>query len=255
MIKAAFFDIDGTLTSFKTHTIPESTKRALAALRAAGIATVISTGRNTFEMLPETRTGFDAYITMNGQYCFDDQGVFRDSPIDESDVRAIVEQARGGAYDLVVLQRDRAFVNARGERVLANEREVGLTFEVDSLDRALEEPVYQLCPFISSDEEEQVHAATRHVSITRWTELFCDVVPASGGKGVGVAAVLDRLGVTPEEAVAFGDGENDLPMFRAVGCAVAMGNAWDSVKAEADHVTTSVDDDGIWNACRHLGLV
>lgn len=67
--------------------------------------------------------------------------------------------------------------------------------------------------------------------------------------------MLERLGVGPDEAVAFGDGENDLPMFRAVGHAVAMGNAWDTVKAEAELVTTSVDEDGIWNACRELGLV
>ena len=37
MIKAAFFDIDGTLISFKTHTMPESTKRALTALRQNGV--------------------------------------------------------------------------------------------------------------------------------------------------------------------------------------------------------------------------
>ena len=46
MIKAAFFDIDGTLLSFKTHAMPESTKRALRALRERGIKTVISTGRS-----------------------------------------------------------------------------------------------------------------------------------------------------------------------------------------------------------------
>ena len=90
---------------------------------------------------------------------------------------------------------------------------------------------------------------------TRWTELFCDVVPREGGKAYGVAATLERFGLEPEEAVAFGDGENDLSMFEAVGTSVAMGNAWDSVKERATFVTNDVDDDGIYYACRRLGLL
>ncbi len=53
--------------------------------------------------------------------------------------------------------------------------------------------------------------------------------------------------------IAFGDGENDLSMFSAVGTSVAMGNAQDTVKAAATYVTTAVDDDGIYNAAKHFG--
>ena len=90
---------------------------------------------------------------------------------------------------------------------------------------------------------------------TRWCDLFCDLIPDNGGKDKGVAATLERLGIAPEEAIAFGDGENDLSMFAAVGTSVAMGNAWDSVKAAASYVTTDVDDDGIYNAAVHFGLM
>ena len=78
---------------------------------------------------------------------------------------------------------------------------------------------------------------------------------ANGGKDLGVAATLERLGVDVSEAIAFGDGENDLSMFGAVGTSVAMGNAQDTVKAAATYVTTAVDDDGIYNAAKHFGLV
>ena len=54
---------------------------------------------------------------------------------------------------------------------------------------------------------------------------------------------------------AFGDGEDDLSMFSAVGTSVAMGNAQDTVKAAATYVTTAVDDDGIYNAAKHFGLM
>lgn len=50
MIKAAFFDIDGTLLSFKTHQIPASAQQVLDSFREQGIACVIATGRPTYQM-------------------------------------------------------------------------------------------------------------------------------------------------------------------------------------------------------------
>lgn len=185
MIKAAFFDIDGTLTSFKTHRVPESAERALAALRASGVATVVSTGRTRYQMIPELLEGFDAYITFNGQLCFDGAGSFRDCSLDAADVRAITAQSRERGYDLLVLQRDGSFASGRGDRLRANEQEVGLRYVVDDLARALEAPVYQICAFLPREEEGQILKVTEHVALTRWTDLFCDVVPSTGGKGVG----------------------------------------------------------------------
>ena len=76
MIKALFFDIDGTLVSFKTHQIPVSTIEALEAAKAKGIQIFISTGRprviiNNLAALQERKL-IDGYITMNGAYCFVD---------------------------------------------------------------------------------------------------------------------------------------------------------------------------------------
>lgn len=255
MIKAAFFDIDGTLIGFKTHRVPESTWRAIEAMRERGIKVCIASGRSLMEMQDEVRSGFDAYVTMNGQLCFDDAGVFRDAHIDGADVRVLVEQAREGLYDLYVMQGSRSFVNHAGERVLELGRQVGLEYEVGDLDWAYERPVYQFNVFCDRQSEDVFLSKTDHVVATRWNDLFCDVVPAQGGKDYGVRAALERFGIAPEEAIAFGDGENDLGMFEVVGTSVAMGNAWNGVKDRASFVTTDVDDDGIWNACKKLGLV
>ena len=89
----------------------------------------------------------------------------------------------------------------------------------------------------------------------RWHPEFIDVIAAGGGKDKGVDAILDRFGITPEECMAFGDGENDLSMLRHVGIGVAMGSASDRVKAQADYVTGSVDEDGILSALHHFGLL
>ena len=255
MIKAAFFDIDGTLLSFKTHRMPDSTVRALAALRERGVRTIVSSGRPRYQLPACIATGFDAYITLNGQLCFDDAGVFRSNPISDADVHAIVRQVQRGLYDVLVLQRERAFANKLSERVQATAQTAGLVYTADDIECAFDAPVYQFCAFFEPEDDHMLLDVTSSVKTTRWTNLFCDVVPATGGKAAGVAAALERYGIAPDEAVAFGDGENDISMFEAVGTSVAMGNAWDSVKARATCVTDDVDADGIWNACARLGLV
>ena len=65
----------------------------------------------------------------------------------------------------------------------------------------------------------------------------------------------EKLGVSKEETMAFGDGGNDIGMLRHAGIGIAMGNAKDDVKASADYVTTSVDEDGIFKALKHFGVI
>ena len=112
-----------------------------------------------------------------------------------------------------------------------------------------------MCAFVEPEDEHLVTDANPYVFTARWCDDFCDVMPVGGGKPVGVRAMCERHGIALSEAIAFGDGGNDISMLRCVGTGIAMGNAREGVKEAADMVTTSVDDDGIWNACRELGLV
>ena len=69
MIKAVFFDIDGTLVSFKTHKLPDSTVRVLDLLREKGIKVFIATGRQLQSINNLGTQEFDGYVTLNGGYC------------------------------------------------------------------------------------------------------------------------------------------------------------------------------------------
>ena len=64
-----------------------------------------------------------------------------------------------------------------------------------------------------------------------------------------------HFGIDVTDTMAIGDGGNDIPMLRHAGIGVAMGNANETVKAEADYVTDTVDQDGIAKALQHFGLV
>lgn len=254
MIKAAFFDVDGTLLN-SSHKMLESTKQALAQLQANGIRTVLATGRGSFELPPCIKGRFDSYICFNGQLCFDNEGDYRDCPIDPQDVNGIIGAVEAGIFDVYALTRTESFLSRANARTEDFAIKLGLSTKANNISRLKGTAVYQFCAIVDTPEEHLVREAATHVRTTRWTPLFCDVIPEEGGKGTGIVATFERYGIAPEEAIAFGDGENDLTMFDECGCSVAMGNAWDLVRERADYVTDDMDNDGIWNACKHFGLI
>ncbi len=255
MIKAAFFDIDGTLVSFKTHKVPESTWRAIEALRAQGIKVVIASGRPVYQIQPCLREGFDAYVTLSGSLCFDAEGTYLSNPIDAADARVIIERAQAGEFDCLAMLEHDSMVNRLSPRVHEIELKANLTYREGDFSTIGDAPVYQFCVFVDPADDAVALSGTHAVATTRWTDIFCDVIPKTGGKREGVLATCERFGIAPEETIAFGDGENDLSMFSAAGVSVAMGNAYGATLEAADYVTDDVDSDGIWNACRHFGLV
>lgn len=89
----------------------------------------------------------------------------------------------------------------------------------------------------------------------RWHPEFTDITVKGANKGNALKTVAKQLGLCLEECMAIGDGGNDLTILKAAGIGVAMGNATDEVKAAADYVTTSVDEDGIKLAMKHFGII
>jgi hydroxymethylpyrimidine pyrophosphatase-like HAD family hydrolase len=70
-----------------------------------------------------------------------------------------------------------------------------------------------------------------------------------------VEKMLAYYGIHRSQAIAFGDGGNDIEMLQTVGCGVAMGNASDKVKASADDVCGTVSEDGVYHYCVEYGLI
>lgn len=82
-------------------------------------------------------------------------------------------------------------------------------------------------------------------TILRSAPYFLEFLDKSVNKGAGVSAVANKLGLNREEVICVGDAGNDLDMIRYAGLGVAMGNAFDEVKSEADYITYSNDEDGV----------
>ena len=95
----------------------------------------------------------------------------------------------------------------------------------------------------------------RHAKIAAWWDRAADIIPADGGKGVAVGKILEYYHLDRAEAIAFGDGNNDIEMLQSVGTGVAMGNGSKQLKAVADDVCGHVAEDGIYEYCLEHGLI
>lgn len=253
MTKALFFDIDGTLVSFHTHEIPASAIEALTAAKAAGHRIFIATGRpriiiNNLGALQE-RGLIDGYITMNGAYCFVGDEVIYKSPIPETDVRTLTAYCTTRSIPCIVVGEHDICACQPDERVDAIfHQHLKVTTPIPTLttEEAIRgKEVFQLTPFIDEAQEAEVRPHIPHCEIGRWHPAFTDVTALGNTKQRGMDEIIRHFGIRLEDTLAFGDGGNDIPMLRHAGIGIAMGNAADHVKAAADYVTTSVDEDGV----------
>jgi len=100
------------------------------------------------------------------------------------------------------------------------------------------------------DEYKAMLKDTKRAAVAVWWPKAVDIIPSDGGKGVAVEKVLEYYHLSKEEAMAFGDGNNDLEMLKTVGLAVAMENASKELKEAADVICGHVSEDGIYTYCK-----
>ena len=258
MMKAIFFDIDGTLLSHKTNSVPASAVRALELLREKGILTFLATGRNYFELpkiAPLRGLAFDGAVSLNGQYCRNDREVIHRAPLDREAVVTLLRFLEEHPHPAVFVEEGQMYINFHNDHVARVQAAIHSELPpIGDLRRGYEQPIYQVMLYMN-DVELETLPRLPNVRLTRWNLGGVDMIHERGGKAVGIAKVLEYYGIDKAETMAFGDGENDVDMFGAVGTAVAMGNACANAKAAADYVTDKVLDDGIWNALKHFGVL
>lgn len=259
-VKAIFFDIDGTLVSFKTHRIPDSTLEALTLLRKKGIKLFIATGRPWVLINNLGEAKFDGFITVNGCSCFtSDFTPIYSSSIPHEDIDRLIDSGLTENIPFAFTDGKDEFITGINERVQAMSDLIELpNARVAPVTDARGEDFYQLMGYFTKEEEQQFNIFEKiltHCTPMRWHPLFADIIPTGNSKRTGIDKVLEYFHIDLSESMGFGDGGNDIPMLQHTAIGVAMGNADDEVKAAADYVTTSIDDNGIVHALRHFKLI
>lgn len=266
MYKAAFFDIDGTLVSFSTHKVPDSTKRAISTLRANGVRCFISSGRHLSNIDNLGDLEFDGYVTVNGGMTYYNGELIDKNPICKADVDTVLKMvyrpadeaaAEVAPFAVSFVLEDGLVMNLENDKTRQIFDQLGFKRKpiITDLRELGGHNIYQMISFFGLDDEPIIMGRLPHCESQRWSPLFTDLVPKGQSKVRGISRVCELIGAEQSEIMAFGDGGNDVAMLRFAGLGVAMGNAADEVKGEADIVCPSVDDDGIeWVVKDYLKL-
>lgn len=256
MIRTVFFDVDGTLVSHSMGAVPDGTVRALRKLKASGIDRVLATGRHLLELnlLPMQELEFEDYILLNGQLCLDHDGqILFSNPIRGAEKEEILSLFEEKNIPVMLIEKDALYNNFIDERVIIAQKAISTPLP-DVGDYQGGE-IYQAIIFADKEMEEELAQRLPGCAITRWNDYAVDVISREGGKAAAIEKFLALKGLKKEESAAFGDGENDMEMLETVGIGVAMGNADDEVKAKADLITDSIDEDGLEKALIKMGLI
>lgn len=256
MIKAAFFDIDGTLIDPETYRIPESTIQSLQKLRERGIKLFVATGRiKSMVGFLDEAFSFDGYLTLNGQYCYDRTGLIHKMAIPAGDIRQLQQILRETPFPCLLIEEEESFFVNFHEKIRIHFAHAGLPvpepYEESRLDA---HEVLQFLAYIPP-EQRGLLDPLKNIEITSAGDFCFDVIPKGGGKEKGIEAVIRHYGIRREEIMVFGDGDNDVRMIRYAGTGVAMGNAREETKAAADYVTDTAGRDGIEKALLHFNLI
>ena len=255
MTKAVFFDIDGTLLSYRTHTILENTTAALRVLQSKGIKLFISSGRPKV-LIPPMPVEFDGYITVNGGYCTVGDTILLDVPICHEDCDRWLDYVKSANRTTMCFTEHDMFINRIDPVALKLREQLGFDMPpVHPIEELYGLEVYQFIALQPESDDTATQALLPHCRMPRWHSIFTDIIPNNISKASGIEKILSHFGIDRSEAMAFGDGSNDIEMLDYVGVSVAMGNAADIVKQHASFVTFDSDNDGISHALQHYNLI
>lgn len=252
-----FFDIDGTLLDHEKK-LPEATKDAIKRLQENGVFVAIATGRSPFMFEPlRKELDIDTFVSFNGQYVvFENEVIYR-NPIEKTDLKKLYEAAEEYNQTPIVFlnevtMKSSVANNHRVEEALGSLKFPHPEVQVDFYEQT---DIYQALLFCTESEEKPFTSQYDQFRFIRWHQYSTDVLPNGGSKAEGIKMLMNRVGFSLDEVYAFGDGLNDIEMLRAVGHGVAMGNASQLVRKQADYVTKDVSDNGIYYGLKHLKLI
>ncbi len=262
-IKLISLDLDGTLLDSRKRLSPGNLQ-ALKACIAKGVQIVPTTGR-TVDGIPSVVKeipGVRYAIATNGAIIYD---MKEDRIID----RRMLEHSK--ALSILHILEDYPvmydpYINGRGiteEKFFNHMNCFGLTKELQDMVRITRDVVPNIIRFVEESDSPiekinmffadpslkgQIRERLKEISdiiITSSIPLNLEINHPEATKGKGILRLAEYLGISREETMAFGDGENDLSMIIEAGIGVAMENGINSLKAKADYVTKSNDEDGV----------
>ena len=256
--KILVLDLDGTLTNAKKEITPH-TRETLIKSQEQGLKIVLASGRPTYGIVPladELRLGdYEGYIlSYNGGQIIDwkTKEMMYENVLNPQIYPYLYECARKNGFTILsykdeyIVSEDAGNPYVQHEAFLNRMSSITVPCFLDVIDF----PVAKCLivgnpePLAILEQEMKVELEGK-LNVFRSEPFFLELVPNGIDKARSLAVLLEELKMKPEEMIAVGDGFNDLSMIKFAGLGVAMSNAQEVVRQEADYITLSNEEDGV----------
>ena len=265
--RAIALDLDGTLTNHDKVVTPR-TRQALLKAQELGTVIILASGRPTYGIVPvaeclelEKRGGY--ILSYNGGNIVNaktGEKLFSQF-LPDAVIPILYKYAKEKNHALLGYAGNEIITEMPDDQYVKEESRINKMNirKVDNLLDALEpHPTKLLMTGDPTDmlkaEEKLVEILGEKMDIFRSAPFFLELVPKGIDKAQSLLRLLSKINLTPADLIAFGDGYNDLSMLKLAGVGVAMANAAPEVRADADYVTLSNEEDGVAAALLHFGM-
>lgn len=265
--RAIALDLDGTLTNHEKVVTPK-TREALLKAAAKGAVIILASGRPTYGIEPVAEC---LELNQRGGYILSYNGgnivnaktgekLFSQFLPDEV-IPELYAYAKEHGHALLGYAGNEIITEMPDDQYVKEESRINKMNirKVDNLFESLEPHPTKLLmtgdpTLMLKAEEELVEKLGDRMDIFRSAPFFLELVPKGIDKAKSLTRLLTKINLTPADLIAFGDGYNDLSMLKLAGMGVAMENAAPEVRAEADYVTLSNEEDGVAAALTHFNM-
>lgn len=265
--RAIALDLDGTLTNHEKVVTPK-TREALLQAASQGAVIILASGRPTYGIEPvaeclelQKRGGY--ILSYNGGNIVNaktGEKLFSQFLPDEV-IPELYAYAKEHGHALLGYAGNEIITEMPDDQYVKEESRINKMNirKVDNLFESLEPHPTKLLmtgdpTLMLKAEEELVEKLGDRMDIFRSAPFFLELVPKGIDKAKSLTRLLTKINLTPADLIAFGDGYNDLSMLKLAGMGVAMENAAPEVRAEADYVTLSNEEDGVAAALTHFNM-
>lgn len=268
-IKAIVMDVDGTLTNSKKQ-IPEKTKEVLLKAQSKGVRLILASGRPTSGLMDfakelEMDKNDGLLVSFNGSKVIDCKTLEElfNEPISIEEGKAVLEHMKKfevkpmvakGEYMLVNNVFDNKIHTRNGQEMNIIEYESrGGKYklcEIDDLAEYVDYPLNKILTagqpdYLKENYKEMMGPFKDKLSCMFTADFYFEFTANGIDKAKALDTVLKPMNINQDEIISFGDGQNDLSIIKYAGIGVAMGNAVDELKDQADEITFSNEEDGI----------
>jgi Cof subfamily protein (haloacid dehalogenase superfamily) len=243
--KLAAMDLDGTLLG-PDHSISQANALAVRRLQAAGAQVVLASGRHYDSMhkYAASLPGVQWIVSCQGGEVSDAgrTTILSRRFLLRQDAAKIMEAGRTRGFSIVGYTVEGVFTDSETNIEMDFYADLtGLHPRVLARSELLARDIFKVIWMGEPADLSQVAPADMalpRIQAVRTNARFLEFMPAEVDKGSALATLASHLGILPAAAVAFGDGENDIPMFAWAGMSVAMPNGWPLARARAKRVAS-----------------